>query len=322
MVENSSTVEYRELRRSDLSSFDRLIPQGLGELERSTGLDQPTISQFKFLHSIGVWAILTFLRAIGRPPIRIFVGFHGGQVLGTASVIMLERSGYILGVTTDSASRGRGIATHLLERLCLEAQRKGKRWVVLDVESDNETALRVYRRLGFEEKVQFSWYVGSASTADTGSVATEVPRSQWAEVADWANRNLPPAIRDPLPAASGMLTHLEIFTRLLRAQVRTWRLSPSGQTMGVLRGFYLPAANTGFAFPIAPGSGLSSESLFTLIRPAVGWFSSLGATRTVVVIQDPPGEWEPVLATLGLPRAVSTALMVRTAAPPGPSQPC
>jgi ribosomal protein S18 acetylase RimI-like enzyme len=286
----------------------------MGKLERSTGLDQLAISQFKSLHRTGIWAILTLLRAMGRPPIRIFVGVHQGQVLGTASVIMLEKAGYILGVATDSASRGRGIATHLLERLCLEAQRKGKPWVALDVESDNETALRVYRRLGFEEKVQFSWYVGSASATDTGSAATEVHGSQSAEVADWVNRNLPPAIRDPLPATPRKLTHLEVFTRVTRAQVGTWRLPSSGQTVGVLRGCYLPAINTGFAFPIAGDSALPPESLLVLIEPAVRWFHSLDVARTVAVIQDPPGEWEPVLTTLGLSRAVSTILMVRALA--------
>jgi len=314
MAESSRTVEYRELRRSDLPSFDGLIPQGLGKLERSTGLDQLAISQFGSLHRLGIWAILTLLRAVGRPPIRVFVGIDRGRVLGTASVIMLERAGYILAVATDSASRGRGVATHLLERLCLEAQRKGKPWVALDVESDNEIAMRVYRRLGFEEVAQFSWYVGPTLASEAGSATTEVPGSQSADVANWVNRNLPAAIRDPLPATPTRLTHLEVFTRVARVRAKTWRLSISGQTMGVLRGSYLSTISTGFAFPVAGGSAQPPESLWVLIKPAVRWFHSLGVTRTVAVIQDPSGEWEPVLATLGLSRAVSTTLMVRAVA--------
>jgi ribosomal protein S18 acetylase RimI-like enzyme len=313
MSRSPPAIEYRELRRADLPSFDELIPQGLGELERATGLDQLAITQFKSLHRISIWTIFSILRAMKRPPIRIFVGAEENRVLGTASLTLLQKAGYILGVATDSAARGRGIATTLLTRLCLETWRKGRPWAVLDVESDNVTALRVYRRLGFEEKAKFGWYVGRSPTtkADSSAAVTEVPRSQIQEVAAQVNSVLLPAIRDALPASPSRLSHLEILTRLRRAPARTWQLSSSGQFMAALRAFCVPAVKTGYVLPVACDPTLSKEALLALVTPALTWASSLGATRTVTVISDPPGEFDLVMAALGLNRAVSTTLMVR-----------
>jgi ribosomal protein S18 acetylase RimI-like enzyme len=313
MDEGPSTIEYRELRRADLPSFDGIIPQGMGELERATGLDQFAITQFRSLHRFSIWTLFTLLRAIGRPPIRIFVGVDRNRVLGTASLVLLKNAGYILGVATDSTARGHGIATNLLERIRLEVQRSGRPWLSLDVESDNETALRVYRRLGFGERARFVWYVGpNPSTGiNPSGMVSGVPQPQTKEVAAWVNSNLPPAIRDPLPATPRMLSHLEVMVRVTRAPLKTWRLASSDQTMAVVRGCYVPAVKTCFTLPITCGPVLSRESLLALVGPVLGWARALGATRTVVVVSDPPGELEPVMASLSLRRAVSTALMVR-----------
>lgn len=183
---------------------------------------------------------------------------------------------------------------------------------MLDVDSENATAIRVYRRLGYEERAKFRWYVGLTPVASANSAdsATEVPRSQMSEVAVWVDRSRPPAIRDPMPATSRRLSHFEIITRLPRAPTRMWRLSSSGQTTAVVRGSYLPAVRTGYVIPAAWDPALSGESLLSLVTPVVNWILSLGATRTVVVVSDPPGEWEPVMDALGLPMTVSSTLMV------------
>jgi GNAT superfamily N-acetyltransferase len=313
MSSSPSAIEYHELRRADLASFDDVMLQGLGELERTTGLDQVAITQFRVLHRVPIWALFTFLRAMGRPPIRIFVGVDQNRVLGTASLVLLQKAGYILGVATDSSARGRGIATALLERLSLEAQGKGRPWVALDVESENETALRVYRRLGFEERARFSWYVGpsTAPSIDSSGNVTVVPRSQIREVAAWVDRNLSPAIREPLPATPRRFSHLELMARAPGSSVKTWQLSSSNKTRAVVRGFYVPIVRTCYALPVACDPTLSGESLLALVASAVSWARPLGAARTVATVPDPAGELESVMATLGLRRAVSTALMVR-----------
>jgi ribosomal protein S18 acetylase RimI-like enzyme len=62
---------------------------------------------------------------------------------------MLESVGddvYVACLATDPPHRGRGVATALLEALF---EMVGDRDVSLDVLADNETAIRLYSRLGF-----------------------------------------------------------------------------------------------------------------------------------------------------------------------------
>jgi ribosomal protein S18 acetylase RimI-like enzyme len=53
-------------------------------------------------------------------------------------------------VWTDPAHRGRGLAAHLTARLAAHALEQGVSLLHLQVEHDNELALRLYRRLGFD----------------------------------------------------------------------------------------------------------------------------------------------------------------------------
>lgn len=56
---------------------------------------------------------------------------------------------YVSNVAVDEAHRGRGVGTLLIARAAREAREAGARTVVLDVESDNSGARRLYERLGF-----------------------------------------------------------------------------------------------------------------------------------------------------------------------------
>lgn len=56
---------------------------------------------------------------------------------------------YVIALAVDEGHRGRGIGTALLRRVVDEASARGLRAVALDVASDNEAAIRLYRREGF-----------------------------------------------------------------------------------------------------------------------------------------------------------------------------
>jgi ribosomal protein S18 acetylase RimI-like enzyme len=317
MEQDSSAIEYRELQRADLPSFEQVMLQGLGAWEQATGLGQVSMVQFQSFRNRGIWALFAFMRAMGRVPIRIFVGVNRGQVLGTASVLFLPNYAYIAGVVTDSAVRGRGIATQLLERTHALAKQKGKPWSALDVDSENESAIRVYRRLGYQERARFAWYVGPTPLASASSnhTVTEVPRSQMSEVAAWVDRNRPPAVRDPIPATGRRLSHFETITRLPRTPVGTWKLTSAGQTAAVVRGSFLPSVRTSYVILAAWDPGLTGDSLLSAVAPAVNWTRSLGATRMVVAVSEPLDMWAPAMAAMGLQKVISSVLMVRASAP-------
>jgi ribosomal protein S18 acetylase RimI-like enzyme len=306
-------IEYRELKWSDFPSFQKLMLQAPGAFERATGMDQLSDYLWKYLHRRRLWTLLSLMRALGRAPFRFFVGVDQGQIVGSSGLAPLPKAGYIFAVVTDQAARNRGIASHILEQIHRSTHKTGKPWVALDVETDNEIALRLYRKLGYEERAQFNWHVGPtpSAMAHSSDAASEVPRSKMKEVAAWVNLHQLPALRDPLPATAKMFSHLENMTSLPNTRKKTWCLSSSGQTIAVVRGFYIPMIKTGFLIPAGYDSAISGDSILSLVEPAVNWVRSLGATRTEVVIPEPPGAWESAMISLGLPKAVSTMLMVR-----------
>jgi len=59
---------------------------------------------------------------------------------------------YISNVAVFPSDRGKGIGSLLIDRAREEAARTGAREVVLDVETDNPDAQRLYERLGFRVK--------------------------------------------------------------------------------------------------------------------------------------------------------------------------
>ncbi|MGA7922828.1 MAG: GNAT family N-acetyltransferase [Thermoplasmata archaeon] len=313
-TERDPSIIYRELRRADLPSFEKVLLFGLGTLERATGLDVTTVEQVKVLHRRGIWILLRLLRAVRRAPIRVFVAIKEGRVVGTASLLALKKTGYILGVATDPAVRGRGIATRLLEQERIVAQHLGKAWLALDVESDNETAIRVYRRHGFAEIARFDWFVGTMPPVvlPPDPALSELDASHLAELARWADDHRPPTIRDPFPSGSRVLSHLELIISSPRTPTRTWNLSPRGALAGGVRAFFHPVTRTGFLLPLTFDSELSADSLLQLLSPGLSWFRSLDASKVVVVVPQAPAVWGPTLTDLGLSKVVSSTLMSRS----------
>ncbi len=74
-----------------------------------------------------------------------------GSLLRTQSAIgrMGRDEYYVSNLAVDDTHRGRGIGTLLIAHATREAREAGARAVVLDVESDNDGARRLYERLGF-----------------------------------------------------------------------------------------------------------------------------------------------------------------------------
>jgi ribosomal protein S18 acetylase RimI-like enzyme len=309
-------IEYRELRRSDLPSFEKVMFQGLGTLERAIGVDQAAVTLFQSLRRRGLWTLLAFFRALGLPVIRIFVATERGQVVGTSSLVWLKKTAVVIGVATDAAARGRGIATHLLERMPAFAQRKGRAWLALDVDAENSTAIRVYQKIGYQDYGRFAWYVGAplepASTGGTTAIEIGCPRIR--VLAKWADARQAPAIREMFPITEKSFSHLETIFQMPRTQTKTWELASSGTTIGVVRGYFSPLAGSGFVLPVASNSDLSGDARQALVAPAIQWVRSLGAARLVLVVPDPSPSWEPVLADLRLTKADVSILMARSAA--------
>lgn len=82
-----------------------------------------------------------------------FVWTEGGRIVGTVSLTRLGEGGshwLISNVGVLPEYRGRGIAHQLMDAAITSVRRKGGRLITLQVRSQNETAYRLYRRLGFQ----------------------------------------------------------------------------------------------------------------------------------------------------------------------------
>lgn len=88
---------------------------------------------------------LILARRDGRP-----AGWVTGRVLDSGR-------GYVPTLAVATADRGRGLGRALLVRACAELQRSGAEGLTLDVEASNETALGLYRSVGFD--VEREWRI-------------------------------------------------------------------------------------------------------------------------------------------------------------------
>jgi GNAT superfamily N-acetyltransferase len=317
IVHPSSTtgLEFRDLRRADLPSYQAVILSGMGELERAIGMDQAVLPLIRLLQRPGVWFVYRVLRALGRS-IRIVVAIDHGTVVSTASVVTRRTVGVIVGVSTEPAARGRGIATQLIERAHRIVREKGIPWLALDVESTNETALRIYRRLGYRDVGRFAWFTGELPPHDATPRSTmiELSGAGLRAILPWVEEHRPVEIRRPFPTTQRLLSHLELLFALPGAKSKTWGLRRAHGPTAVVRGYFAPINSTAYLIPAAWEPSVPEEAFSSLLGPGIDWARSLAAKRIVTAVPEPTGAWSAAMSSLGLRASVSTALMTRPSA--------
>jgi N-acetylglutamate synthase len=95
----------------------------------------------------GASRVATLRRARGS----LFAGIREGDRVVAGGVLAAGHGwASIHGMRTALSHRGRGLATRVLAALAREALKRDHDRIVLQVEVDNRTATRVYRRCGFE----------------------------------------------------------------------------------------------------------------------------------------------------------------------------
>ena len=84
---------------------------------------------------------------------------EGGRVVATGLTIVEDDCAGLFDVITDEHARRRGHARSVVAALLRTAWELGARHVYLQVNVENESARRLYRQFGFEERYQY-WYRG------------------------------------------------------------------------------------------------------------------------------------------------------------------
>jgi ribosomal-protein-alanine N-acetyltransferase len=99
------------------------------------------------------WSRAMFLAELRKPSsLAIGAFIDEGALVGYAFVSRYVDAWHIMNVAVATGFRRRGIATTLLERLFEVTAADSRRGFTLEVRVSNESAIRLYERLGFERR--------------------------------------------------------------------------------------------------------------------------------------------------------------------------
>ena len=129
-----TTIELRRLALADLKAID--------EIERRS---YPT-----------PWSRSMFAGELAKPSSICLGAFEAdgddGRLCGYLVVSRYVDAWHVMNIAVAPEQRGRGIATMLLERLFELTADDEHRGYTLEVRVSNDTAIRLYERLGFEAR--------------------------------------------------------------------------------------------------------------------------------------------------------------------------
>jgi [ribosomal protein S18]-alanine N-acetyltransferase len=109
------------------------------------------------------WTVEQFWQELAQETRYYVVALSGGEVVGYAGAFVLAPDGDVQTIGVGAASQGSGTGARLLESILEEAARRGVTHVMLEVRSDNASALALYERFGFERiSVRHRYYPDGA----------------------------------------------------------------------------------------------------------------------------------------------------------------
>ena len=313
MIDTGGGIRYRRLRHSDLPVYGHLIRLAVGRLEQATGLDQGVDGLARTLGRWPVWAGLRFLELIGKPFLQVTVAETRSRLVATGALVRLRNAGYVMGMATEPEYRGRGIASQILGGLTDTAARYHRPWTALDVESENATAIRVYRRAGYREVARFTWYRRpGAPTPAGGRPASDslLPRRELATFATELDAGRNAEYRSALPATPRMLSHNELIIQGGALEHRTWLRRDAAGSPFALRAYFIPATRMGVFFPLTTGVDPSPEAVAPVLDEGSRWVGEHGVVTCLAVLPEPVGTLGAALERVGFTAVVSSVTMV------------
>lgn len=118
----------------------------LGEMTED---DLEDVLRIENLSFASPWTRAQLVAVLDGPAARNLVLRRRGRTVAYACSTVAADELEIQNVAVDPAERGRGLAKRLLRAILDEAGRRGCRYAHLEVRPSNETALALYRGLGF-----------------------------------------------------------------------------------------------------------------------------------------------------------------------------
>lgn len=96
------------------------------------------------------WSAEQFWGELAQPTREYIVAEDDGVIIGYAGAYLLPPDSDVQTIAVAPAAQGRGVGRILLEELITIALRHDCAQLLLEVRSDNESAIGMYERFGFE----------------------------------------------------------------------------------------------------------------------------------------------------------------------------
>jgi ribosomal-protein-alanine N-acetyltransferase len=112
--------------------------------------DIPHVVEIENISFSTPWSSHSFLREIYKPYSISMVALIGDRILGYICAEMIIDEAHILNLAVHPDFRRMGVGSLLVSRLLEEVERKGCRYIYLEVRTSNLAAKRLYERFNFK----------------------------------------------------------------------------------------------------------------------------------------------------------------------------
>jgi GNAT superfamily N-acetyltransferase len=254
---------------------------------------------------LGIRFVLGLTRLFGRPIIIVLIVDIGGRVMGTTLLNFTPEAGYVSGVVVDTSVRRQGHAMAMI-RACDDLSRKYHRsYVALDVLAQNDPAIRLYDRLGYQPLRDQAWMSREFSPdhplpAPSGTTRIRpYVKSDAPVLVELDNALMPPEVRKVLPRHRGDFQVPGIARSVLQSEIMSWVAEVNGRPAGFLQSsvsHLMQAAN--LSSPLFGGDvpdAVARDLLLTALR----WTESQKVPRVLTQVSEHQWARRPLLESLG-----------------------
>ncbi|MGA7860536.1 MAG: GNAT family N-acetyltransferase [Thermoplasmata archaeon] len=299
-------MTVREYRRGDWVGVAALWQRNPLKEMPLLGLDPDAMGGvLRKTEGLGVRFALGLARLFGRPIFIVLVADVGGQVMGTTLLNFTPETAYVSQVVVDTSVRRQGHAQAML-RACDDLCRKYHRpYVVLDVLSQNDPAIRLYKRWGYQplrDQVWLARTLGPEAPLPAPGDTTRVrpfTTNDGPRLAELDNALMSPEVRKILPRHRGDFHVPRTVRRNLESDMEAWVAEINGRPVGFLRSTVsrlMQAAN--LSSPLF-GGDVPAPVARDLLLTALRWAESQKAPRVLTEVPEHQWRMRPLLDSLG-----------------------
>jgi ribosomal protein S18 acetylase RimI-like enzyme len=284
-------MTVRQFRRTDGPRLFGLLKTEFPEEEAMLGMRAEGFETIlRRLFRTDMRLVLGLLRAVHRVPFHLYVDEEGGTIAGTTLLSFTPRAGFLSTVVVAPEFRRRGLARLLIETARSETARRRRPFVVLRVLESNLPARALYASAGYSELDRRRFVVHETPGTFSGFVPSTavrpLRRSDAGPLAELANRESPPRVREVLPVRPHELTGLAWADRVFEAETAIWVVDRGHGPEAHLAATSTPTTEAAHLSTPIVGPSVEPSLATELVRTASAWLAARRPARIVTSVPD------------------------------------